>query len=81
VNPAIAIAELRKTFPELDKRCSDEHLRKLLELQGRVRNNKRFMSEVFADASGYLEENTVYYYLKLRGSRQIKKTSPGRPTK
>jgi hypothetical protein len=80
-NPHISIADLRKTFPELDKRFSDKHFAALKESEGRIRSTRKFIARVFSDASGYFDENTVYRYLKFKHSRQIKKPHPGRPRK
>jgi hypothetical protein len=78
--PDISILALRKSFPELDRRMSDQHFQQLKDREGRVRSGRKFAAKVFADASGYLEEDTVYRYLKFKQSRQVKKLTRGRPS-
>jgi hypothetical protein len=75
--------ELREMFPELDKRCSDDHL---LELIDRVGGEKRFSVKEFtirvlADATGTYSPETILRYLKFNNSRQRKKSTRGRPRK
>lgn len=74
-------ADIRQSFPEVDKRCSDSHLEDLIDDPGKkIRGIRKFTAKILAEASGY-DEDTIYRYFKFNQSRQVKKARPGRPRK
>lgn len=80
-NPDITISDLAE-FPEVYKRCGDDHLQQLIQLAADTERRlsvRQFCLQVLADVSRY-PLDTVKKYLYAE-SRQKQQVLPGRPPK